>query len=112
MNTHVNIADEDNPAADIRVDAIIDGMAFVNGLEKPDWVKTCADLAVHFNKTFIDIYGQYEEIHLVFDHYDLPMSLKTATHDRQLGKQPVVHTRSQTHTKKCQYNNGKAARTF
>jgi len=39
---------------------------------KPPWVKTCAQLADHFIATLDSKCREYDEIHLVFDRYDLP----------------------------------------
>ena len=64
---------------------VLDGMGFVREIGKPVWVKTCADLALHFCNQLISIGSQYREVHVIFDRYDIPSSLKQATHDRRTG---------------------------
>ena len=59
--------------------AIIDGMAELQSLDKPNWVSSCEKLAKHFNDCLFHKYRESEEVRLVFDRYDLPSSLKTAT---------------------------------
>ena len=51
---------------------VIDGMAIVQAMGKPPWVKTCAQLADHFIATLDSKCREYDETHLVFDRYDLP----------------------------------------
>jgi hypothetical protein len=82
--------DQDVPAGRAQQFAIVDGMAFLQALEKPDEIKNCADLALQFSQSFFEKFGHYEEMHLVFDRYDMPFSLKTATRDRRLCGQPAI----------------------
>lgn len=49
--------------------SIVDGMAEVQALEKPDWIKTCSDLANHFTATIFDKYRYADEIRLIFDRF-------------------------------------------
>ncbi|KAJ8394728.1 hypothetical protein AAFF_G00043280 [Aldrovandia affinis] len=71
---------------------VIDGMAVVQGMRKPPWIKTCAQWADHFTATLDSKIKEYSEIHLVFDRYDLPSSLKEATRERrQGGKPPTIY---------------------
>ena len=49
--------------------AIVDGMAEVKSLEKPDWIKTCSDLADHFAATIVEKYQDADEIRLIFDRF-------------------------------------------
>ncbi|KAJ8401582.1 hypothetical protein AAFF_G00378990 [Aldrovandia affinis] len=59
---------------------------------KPPWIKTCAQWADHFTATLDSKTKVYSEIHLVFDRYDLPSSLKEATWERcQGGKPPTTY---------------------
>ena len=60
---------------------IIDGMAELQCLDKPDWVKNCAQLAEHFVATIEQKYGWRDEVRLIFDRYDVTMSLKKATRE-------------------------------
>ena len=52
--------------------ALIDGMAEVQALTKPDWIRTCSHLADHFSSHILDKYREMDEIHIVFDRYDVP----------------------------------------
>ncbi len=60
---------------------VIDGMAVVQAMGKPTWVKTCAQWAEHFTTTLDRKCSDYDEVHLVFDRYNLPTSLKEATRE-------------------------------
>ena len=46
---------------------IIDGMAELHCLDKPEWVKNCAQLADHFINTMEQKYGKRNEVRLIFD---------------------------------------------
>ena len=59
--------------------AIVDGMAEIQSLDKPEWIKTCKHLAEHFNNRLFSKYDENQEIRLIFDRYDVPSSLKCAT---------------------------------
>ena len=52
--------------------ALIDGMAEVQTLTKPDWIKNCEQLAEHFSSHIFGKYGHMEEIQVIFDRYDIP----------------------------------------
>ena len=54
---------------------IIDGMAELQGLSKPGTVRSCAQLADHFIDTIKQKYGKNAEVRLIFDRYDVAMSL-------------------------------------
>jgi len=69
---------------------VIDGMAIVQAMGKPPWVKTCAQWADHFIVTLDSKCIEYDELHLVFDRYDLPTSLKEATRERRQGRKPAT----------------------
>lgn len=49
--------------------SIVDGMVEVQALEKPDWIKTCSDIADHFTATIFDKYRDADEIRLIFDRF-------------------------------------------
>ena len=49
---------------------IIDAMAEVQSLDKPDWIKSCSQLADHFACRIFENYGDNDEIRLIFDRYD------------------------------------------
>ena len=72
---------------------IIDGMAELQCLDKPEWVKNCEQLAIHFVDTIEQKYGRKDEIRLIFDRYDLPMSLKEATREKRQGGQDPIYYR-------------------
>ena len=44
-------------------------MAKVQVLEKPDWIKTCSELAEHFILTIFNKYRDADEIRLIFDRF-------------------------------------------
>lgn len=59
--------------ADVRVKvAIVDAMAEVQSLGKPDWINTCKHLAEHFNNRLFSKYDDTQEIRVIFDRYDVP----------------------------------------
>ena len=75
-----------------KIVAIVDGMAEVQSLNKPDGIKTCAQLADHFSAHVLEKYDSMDEIHIVFDRYDIDASLKQATRVRRLGNQmPIAY---------------------
>ena len=63
----------------------LDGMAIVQEIGKPTWIKTCADFGRYFCSIVAQKVRSYEEVHLIFDRYDLPLSLKEATRSRRQG---------------------------
>ncbi len=74
---------------------VIDGMAVVQAMGKPPWVKTCAQWAEHFTTTLDRKYKHYDGAHLVADGYDLPGSLKGPPERLQGGK-PAIFIMLQT----------------
>ncbi|CAH3151769.1 unnamed protein product, partial [Porites lobata] len=73
--------------------AIVDGMAEIQSLDKPEWIKTCKHLAEHFNNRLFSKYDENQEIRLIFDRYDVPSSLKSATRTRRQGLEDPVYYR-------------------
>ena len=72
--------------------ALIDGMAEVKTLSKPDWIKNCEQLEEHFSSHIFGKYGHMDEIRVIFDHYDIPHSLKQATRARRTKNyMPMAH---------------------
>ena len=63
---------------------VINGMALVQAMGKPCWIKTCAQWANHFTTVLDSKCGDYDEVHLVFDRYDVATSLKKATRERDV----------------------------
>ena len=62
--------------ADVQIKvSIVDGMAEVQALEKPDWIKTCSDLANQFTVTIFDKYKEADEIRLIFDRFVTPADI-------------------------------------
>ncbi len=60
--------------------AIVDGMADLQALDKPEWVQTCSHLAWHFIQRFCEKYDTYDDAYLVVDRYDIgESSFKTST---------------------------------
>lgn len=60
---------------------ILDGMAELQSLDKPDWIKNCSQLADHFCNRIIQKHVNSDKVHLVFDRYDLPLPLEAATRE-------------------------------
>ena len=58
---------------------IVYGMAELQSLDKPAVITTCAHLAEDFTEKVLQKYFESDELHLVFDRYDFPLSLKSAT---------------------------------
>jgi len=73
--------------------AIIDGMAELQSLGKPHWISSCEKLAKHFNDCLFHKHRESDEVRLVFDRYDLPSSLKTATRAQRQGTTDPVYYR-------------------
>ena len=73
--------------------AIVDGMAEIQSLDKPAWIETCKHLAEHFNNRLFSKYDENQEIRLIFDGYDVPSSLKSATRTRRQGLEDPVYYR-------------------
>ena len=71
--------------------AILDGMAELQSLGKPDWIKNCSQLADHFNSRIYQKHAHSDELRLVFDRYDLPLSLKAATREIRQGSQDPLY---------------------
>ena len=72
--------------------AIVDGMAEVQSLDKPEWIKNCRDLVEHFTNRLLVKCNDLQELHIIFDRYDVPSSLKSATRvKRQGGHAPIYY---------------------
>ena len=63
--------------------AIADGIAEVQSLEKPDWIKTCKDLAEHFIARLFVKYNNTQQIRLIFDRFYALSSRKSATRSKR-----------------------------
>ena len=59
--------------------SVIDAMAEVQSLDKPEQIRNCSHLADHFVSRIFEKNGDSDEIRLIFDRYDIPASLKQAT---------------------------------
>ena len=84
---------------------VIDGMAVVHAMGKSPWVKTCSQWADHFTAALDSKCSDYDEVHLVFDRYDLPTSLKEAMRERdaRVVSQPLLIMLQTTHqSARCQ----------
>ena len=73
-------------------------VAVVHAMGKPTWIKTCTNWADHFIAILESKVKEYEEIHLVFDRYDLPISLKAATRQRRQGDRAATVYRVEDNT--------------
>ena len=65
--------------------AVVDAMAEVQCLEIAVDVKTCLHLGEKFVQRISNKYEVYDEVHIIFDRYDIQNSLKAATHTRRAG---------------------------
>ena len=72
---------------------IADGMAELQSLDKPTIITTCAHLAEHFTEQVLEKYSHSDELHLVFERYDISLSLQSATRVRRQGDQHPVYYR-------------------
>ena len=83
-----------------RVSVIVDAMAEVHYLDKPEWVKNCSHLEYHFTYRIFQKFAENEELWLVFDRYNIPFSLKECTRTARVGEQNAVyyHFTPSTHT--------------
>lgn len=71
---------------------IVDGMALLQALDKNPTITNCAELADHFTEKLFQKHDNCVELHLIFDRYDVPLSLKTATRVRRQGdQQPIAY---------------------
>ena len=83
--------DYQNQPHPIRKVAIVDGMAELHCMGKPEHLNTCNDFAGYFCYWMNDKFKSYDEVHLVFDSY-ITGSLKTATMEfRQQKSEPVQY---------------------
>lgn len=72
--------------------AIVDRMAEDQSLDKPEWIKNCRDLAEHFTNCLLPRYNDLQDLHIIFDRYDVPSSLKSATQvKQQSGHAPIYY---------------------
>ena len=69
---------------------IIDAMAVVQAMGKPPWVRNGRDLASHFTEVIDSKSEGATEVHVVFDHYDIPNSLKEGTRKKRTGTSRAV----------------------
>ena len=58
---------------------IVDGMAEARALEKPEWIKTCSDLADHFAVTIFHKYRDADEVRVIFDRFITPADIYLVT---------------------------------
>ena len=69
---------------------IIDAMAVVQAMGKPPWVRNGRDLANHVIEVIDSKSEGATEVHVVFDCYDIPNSLKEGTRQKQTGASRAV----------------------
>ena len=69
---------------------VIDGMAVVQAMGKPSWIKACAQWADHFTAILDSKCSDCDKVHLVFDRYDPRTSLKQSTRERRQGGKPII----------------------
>jgi len=63
--------------------AVVDGMAELQALVKPSFVRNVSDLATIFVQRIERKYRQYDDFHIVFDSYQ-QQSIKNITRDKRL----------------------------
>ena len=63
--------------------AIVDAMAEVQSLQKPAYITNCSQLADQFSSQILQKYSEADEVHLVFDRYNMHKSLKTDMRERR-----------------------------
>ena len=90
--TDLNSECREAPAVRMKV-SIIDGMAELRSLNKPPEITSCSQLADYFTDQLFQKYDGSGEIHLLFDRYDVPLSVKSATRVRRQGDQDPLYYR-------------------
>ena len=70
--------------------AIVDVMANLQSINKPDEIKGCAYLAGHFINRVLQKYSESDDVRLIIDRYDVPSSLKIPTGARKQGGQSRI----------------------
>ena len=102
LNDNRNNGRVTGPNEDQMKVAIVDGMAEVQSLDKPEWTRKCAQLTENFSNCVMQTHTGSNEVRLIFDRYDLPFSLKAATRVRRQGSQAPVycHITDTTHIAK------------
>ena len=68
-------------------------MAELQSLDKLAIITTCTHLAEHFTEQVREKYSHSDELHLVFEKYDISPSLQSATRVRRQGDQHPVYYR-------------------
>ena len=72
LNDNRNNMRVPGPKKDQMKVAIVDGMAEVQSLDKPEWIRNCAQLAEHFSNRVMQMHTRSNEVRLIFNRYDLP----------------------------------------
>ena len=73
--------------------SVIDAMVEVQSLDKPEQIRNCSHLADRFFSLIFEKYGDSDDTRLIFDRYDIPSSLKQATHLKREGQQDLINFR-------------------
>ena len=73
--------------------SVIEEMAEVQSLDKPEQIHNYSHLADHFICRICEKYEDSDEIRLIFDRYDIPASLKQAARQKRQGQQDVIYYR-------------------
>ena len=69
---------------------IIDAMAVAQAMGKPPWVRNGRDLASHVMEVIDSKSEGAAEVHVVFDCYNIPNSLKEGTRQKRTGTSRAV----------------------
>jgi hypothetical protein len=81
-NSAINDEEEIYPVEGGQRAVIIDAMALVQQLGSNDTV-SCKILANNINQWLCKYVKSHQSVHMVFDHYDVPVSLKQQTRERR-----------------------------
>lgn len=82
-NVKVDVAEEIEPVIGEHRAIIIDAMAIVQQLGSKD-TTSCTILADNINQWLEKYVHSHRSVHMVFDHYDVQMSLKQQTRERRM----------------------------
>lgn len=69
---------------------IVDGMAIMQEMGKPQYIFTASDLCNHFLKIVEQQSTGFQEIHIIFDRYDIVPSLKQQIRDMRVNKSNII----------------------
>ena len=65
-------------------------MAEVQTLQKPAYITNCSQLADLFTSQILQKYSEADEVHFVFDRYDMHKSFNTDMRETRQGSKPAI----------------------